>query len=575
MLKATSDVTSTHAAAPKPAPAAPETASRKLRALAGGGFDAAASALVPPPEISPPGALGSNGASLKVEPGAALKLAREVIAGGVRDEAAVTDAVFYGLFPQLEGQKLKTKSAEAKAWLEVRDVGVRPALAEPPPDKETNEAPRPEDEKKAPPNPDKGAGAPDQADTKGASDKAHDAPAPTPPMPAPSPSKDEPSLTGSVGEGGQNLPADVAWVAKKLQAHGIAAGSTEKELATAIRTYEARALNRSKSAKGVVKPGDYVHHALLAGAAPAPIAVADPGALVAASKDSAVVALRKAVDDTRALRDGIRVDSGEEAGAKDGTDAAKRDELVTRIAALRAQIAGMNLAGVSAEEARAIRAWGYRQVNELSPYYSQGRNANLLEGTSTRTCNLTSLAMTLEALGVTPASYTGDLTVIQQIRNASKSQGGATKKELDAAWGQNKDKQGVDGLRMPDFLQMVAVAHEMEKGRTVMQGLVAAWDAILSAENLRTYAAKFGVKAWVRYGAGSAKGKGVAQQWQDTLGAELDAGRQVVILLPGHFVRLQAVAEDGIIVDDPAKGTKKNRPMPFKEVSTFKMVVLG
>jgi hypothetical protein len=459
-------------------------------------------------------------------------------------------------------------------------VGVRPVLAEPAPKPEEKAAPKEEsvkpEEKPAPKDEAIKPAPKDEAAGGGGADKAGDKPAPTPPVPTPTPSKkDEPSIGDSVGAGGKNLPEDVAWVTKKLTQYGIAAGSSEKELGAAIRDYEARALNRKSSAKGVVKPGDYVHHALLAGAAPAPISVADPAALVAASDHAAVIALRKAVQETRVFRDGIALDQGEEGGAKDGTGAAQRDELVNRIAALRAQIGGMNLAGVPAEEARAIRAWGYRQVNELSPYYSQGRNANLLEGTSTRTCNLTSLAMTLEAMGITPSNYGGDRTILEQIRNASTSQGGATEKELDKAWGQNKEKQGIDGLRMPDFLQLVAVAHEVEKGKTIMQGLVKAWDAILSAENLRTYGAKFGVNAWLRYGAGSAKGKSKAQQWQDTLGAELDAGRQVIILLPGHFVRLQAVVEDGIIVDDPATGAKKNRPMPFDEVSTYRMVVLG
>lgn len=449
------------------------------------------------------------------------------------------------------------------------------AAGDPKPETEPSDAEGAADEVAPAPVPDKGdASKTDEGG--GKADEGGSKPAPPAPVPVPTPSqKDEPSIAESVGAGGANLPADVAWVTKKLAEHGIQAGSSEEELAAAIKAYEARALNRSKSAKSVVKPGDYIHHALLAGAAPAPIAVADPAALVASSDVPAVVALRTAVHETRVFRDGIKLDRGEEAGGRDGADADKRDELVTRIAGLRAQIESMNLAGVPAEEARAIRAWGFRQVNELSPYYSQGRNANILEGTSTRTCNLTSLAMTLEALGVTSANYTGDMTVIEQIRNASKSQGGSTKKELDAAWGKNEHKQGVDGLRMPDFLQLVAVAHEVEKGKTVMQGLTRAWNAILSPANLRTYATKFGVKAWLRHGAGTASGKSKAQQWQDTFGAELDAGRQVVMLIPGHFVRLQAVVEDGIIVDDPATGTKKNRPMAFSEVKSYQMVVLG
>jgi len=505
----------------------------------------------------PPGVLLGSG--LKVDPAAAKTHARHFISLGNRDESSLTDQVFYELFPWLTGTKLKAGGAEATAWLDVRKVAVRPVLAEPLPEKQ-----KPAEEKNEAKKDDK---------TDGADHKKDAAPTPVIPDVKPGP---ESTLSDTVGKGGKNQAADVAWVTQKLSGYGIAVGSGEKLLGEAIKAYEGRALNRKDTAKSRVEPNDYVHHALIAGARPAPIAVADPASLVDGSSIPDVVALRKEVAAVRLLRDGIQTDQGEEGGAEVGTDANKRDQLVAQIAQLRGRIKGLNLVGVDPEEARAIRAWGYRQVNELSPYYSQGRNANILEASgSSRTCNLTSLAMTLEALGLSAASYTGDMALLEQIRSASTKEGGATKKELDEAWGQNKEKKGVGGLRMPDFLQLVAVAHEMEKGKTMMKALVAAWDSILSAETLRTYATKFGCNAWLRYGAGSEKGKSKAQMWQETFGAELDAGRQVIIMLPSHFMRLQAVTEEGLIVDDPATGTKKNKPMPFSEATTYKLVVLG
>jgi len=539
-------------------------------ALAPPGPTAEAPGQAPPALTSAPGSGGPGATGLAVDAKLAKAHARELAGHGLREEIELTDQVFFRLFPWLAGVKLAPKSKEASAWLEVRTLAVRPVLEEPPPDKEE---PSQADDAKTPTDDTK------KSDGGGSGSKKTE---PPPPAPVPTPVTPDvgpgpaATLSDSVGKGGENRSPDVAWVTNKLEQAGVpVAGSGESELGAAIKTYETRALNRSKSTKSKVSPGDYVHSALLSGARPRPIDVADPGPLVASSQVPEVIALRHEVAELRLFRDGIQTDQGEEGGAKAGTDAGKRDELVARIGQLRAQLKSMSLADVAPEEARAIRAWGFRQINELSPYYSQGRNANILEGESTRTCNLTSLAMTLEAMGISAANYTGDVALLEQIRSASTKDGGSTKKELDKAWGQNEEKQGLGGLRMPDFLQLVAVAHEMEKGKSLSKALAKAWNSILSPESLRTYATKFGVNAWLRYGAGSEKGKSKGQVWQETLGAELDAGHQVVILLPGHFVRLQAVTEEGLIVDDPAKGTKKDRPMDFKEVTSYKLVVLG
>jgi hypothetical protein len=108
MSKLHQEETSKHAEGPAVAPVVPEGASAKLRALAGGGYDAATEALKPPAEKQP--VVGASGGGLKVDKAAAKAMAREVIGRGVSGEAAVTDEVFYGLFPQLAGQKLSAKS---------------------------------------------------------------------------------------------------------------------------------------------------------------------------------------------------------------------------------------------------------------------------------------------------------------------------------------------------------------------------------------------------------------------------------------------------------------------------------
>jgi len=134
-----------------------------LKQLAQLGYDAAMNALSPKdgkadakggeakadekkPEAQPAGPLA-------VDVTAARSLARELVAQGHADVNALTDEVFYRVFPWLKGVKLSKGSAEAKAWVEIRDKAASPEL------KAKNDAAKQKPEEKAKDTPSGGGGS--------------------------------------------------------------------------------------------------------------------------------------------------------------------------------------------------------------------------------------------------------------------------------------------------------------------------------------------------------------------------------------------------------------------------------
>jgi hypothetical protein len=199
----------------------------------------------------------------------------------------------------------------------------------------------------------------------------------------------------------------------------------------------------------------------------------------------------------------------------------------------------------------------------------------------------------------------------------------------------------IKGLRLPDFVQLAAIAEKLGgkpgSAKEINSAAAAAWDAILSIGFLGQLAMKFGVKAqakpfeldptkvktktertaeayrlkgWAKkhrsameklvdlrnkmekapegkkkealqqqYGAALKKMGGmpgadieaeiplegyksaVTQQ----IGGELATGSQIVVSLAGHYVRLQAIHEDHVVVDDPANPERANRKVMWDE----------
>lgn len=242
-----------------------------------------------------------------------------------------------------------------------------------------------------------------------------------------------------------------------------------------------------------------------------------------------------------------------------------RDELVQKIAAVREKLDQMSFPGLTDEKAKQVRTWAYREINLLSPYYSQGRAVDFLDSLDTpRLCNLTCMAMALEAFGKSAADYTGNMEDIQRIRNYNKGEFNYDKL-FDKAKLTTGDE--VTDLRLPDFLQLALVARRMAQGRKLLASVKQAYDDILFSNRFGELALKFGlsfsiIKRLPR--AGTQK-----EKFQQGLGPHLDAGNQVIISTGGHFVRLQSITEEGLIIDDPGRAKKKNMVLSWAETKGY------
>jgi hypothetical protein len=233
--------------------------------------------------------------------------------------------------------------------------------------------------------------------------------------------------------------------------------------------------------------------------------------------------------------------------------------------------------GVVASVLRRIKGYYHRRLNSYAPYFTQMANRNLLwkkTGRKTseawrRTCNMTSLAMALQASGVTTSDFAGDKALLAEI--------GRKYEPAIESFGD------LESLRMPDFLQLVAIYIKYEGGNdaefdkrvdTARQKAAKMISTTLQA--FESIAATFGVRR-VKQGfirsTGSQKEKNIQTDVQEYkaqvlkgLGPWLDVGGQVVVNRPGHYVRLESIDDDGIVIDDPAtKG--KNFEMSWKEAN--------
>lgn len=326
---------------------------------------------------------------------------------------------------------------------------------------------------------------------------------------------------------------------------------------------------------------------------------------------------------------------------------ARRDQLVSAIAALRLALDGLGAAGLDEASARQLTALVNRALNDISPFYAQSTNMDLLEGKaqaeelgtetaySTRTCNITSVSMALEALGKSPADHDpGRREAVAlvaevfapEVRSAEHTAGGAG--------------AGLERLRMPDYVQLAAIAHVLGSGTgraAVLAAARSAWQKILSIHFLEDLAESFGAGGeLVTFDLDpSAKGTDFAaldragkhrsaverlvdlrnqveaatgkrrtrlerayqQRYRamrdelavgtdavsvdayrryviEHIGTELDAGSQIVVYLHGHYVRLQAVHDDHVVVDDPGRAARANRKVTYEEaraMAYFKM----
>ncbi|MBW3664781.1 MAG: hypothetical protein KY469_16910 [Actinobacteria bacterium] len=539
-----------------------------------------------------PASAARAGASPKSAPAEAAYTGMVAIAGptagvtmmlaiGLRDEAKLTNVLFWAAHPEMTGKRIAAgQRALAADWVRLRDTVVRPAL---------RSAPKP-----AAPKPGGAGTGPSGPVAPGPVPVPYPnttrPPAPTGPAPTgPTPTTPHPTTPTSPSSGPSTLPGGTT-----------VAGGT---------------LRDSRLAELVAS----VKHPTVSAAADELAAIEE--------RSRALFADKKGHSQT------------EEKGAG-------RDQLVEGIAKLRGLIADIAAAGLPPAVAGEITRRMYLAINEVSPFYAQSTNTDLLEGkeqakelgtstdVTTRTCNITSLGMALEALGKSPDDYTGNRAIVSAVAAAFKPEVAAADMKVSRGgdWG------AMAGLRMPDFLQLAAIAEQLKSAAASQEQILAAtrtaWSEILGIFYLEKLAKRFGVstatkpftldpskarkeqgkeamafKGWAkkyrtavekmtdtRNQMGAATGrrrdkleaeyaamrKKLAAAFTDgakgapdlaaykqavltQIAPELEGGAQVEVSIAGHYVRLQAIHDDHLVIDDPARAARANRKVTWEE----------
>jgi len=235
-----------------------------------------------------------------------------------------------------------------------------------------------------------------------------------------------------------------------------------------IRSTKVKAAIKAAKSKGGKGGGGGKRHVTSA-----PVAELDGNTMTTVLAHTQVAPVGVAVDAlTKSAKEIVDKSSNEERG-----------KLIVEVGKVRSLIDSIDAVGLPPAHAEAAKAHFYRRVNAVSPFYAQQPNMNLLEGDKTRTCSITSLAMCLEALGKTAAAdYTGP-----SVGKVAEVYGGKVTSAKD------DQASGLTGLRLPDFLQLVAIGKCTGPDGDVEKGMREAWDRIKNIAFLRSMATDFGV----------------------------------------------------------------------------------
>ena len=300
-----------------------------------------------------------------------------------------------------------------------------------------------------------------------------------------------------------------------------------------------------------------------------------------------------------------------------------RQERVRQIAEVRARIAELtpDALNVTGPVLRNAVAYLYRRLAPLAPYYNQIANTNMLtKGDKKgweRTCNVTVPAMIIEGLGKSRADYDGrwgDMALLQQIFDALEG------KYLARA--QYEAAADFEALRLPDFMSLAGIARKMPKdaagldadafdravskardkaaasttAHATITDLLSAFggqpkDHWLLTSKLETIGTARRDYTRILLGAGG-KDRDEKKAKYDAMEEEadkllpvsqyraavlkqvnplLDAGAQILVGMENHFVRLDALDETTLQIDDPGYGTLKNARLTWKQARDFGM----
>ncbi|MBP2326892.1 hypothetical protein JOF56_007277 [Kibdelosporangium banguiense] len=408
-------------------------------------------------------------------------------------------------------------------------------------------------------------------------------------------------LEGSVGVDGVNDPRDVAIVTRML----LMAGYVGLDIDAEITQFQREVLKWSKP-DGRIDPGGRTFKALKEHQ-PKSSGKANPWG--------------DPQPDTAAAPAGIeeQLRRLEELSAKPTTNSSNdeetnsvRKQLVSGIAAARAMVETVTDPAKKAEY--------FRRLNAVAPFYSQGYNEKIIGNAPKLTCNLTVASMCLEQLGKSAADYTDPYGTLAAIKTWATG-------DIESSYHKQMDfsrladfmqlvavAEKLGKVANPTDEQINAARIEaiswVDDGYPVLQALFRGFgvsaetkshdrgtelSAIGAANTLgaggiwdridrREAAARGGqpddasvVEAGRAYDAKDAvvRGRTVRaedielegyKKWaMDTFVPILNAGRPVAVGQWNHWMRLEAIDDDVVTIDDPSSGTRSNRKFAWEE----------
>lgn len=193
------------------------------------------------------------------------------------------------------------------------------------------------------------------------------------------------------------------------------------------------------------------------------------------------------------------------------------------------------LAVAETNQAKRVRLFNLLQTKVT--YYNQNKNESKAFNSRTHRawslgigmCNVTSLAMTLEGVGITFSQAKSTYpNTFEDYKAAIMAE-----KELSLKDRQQWVSEVKEATRFPDFLEQLRLVNHFK------------WLTV--PETWQKLANLFGASLTLLAGEGVRS----KQWWLDNAQAAFDSGNSVLVGIQGHIIRLQGMNEDGLIFDDP------------------------
>jgi hypothetical protein len=201
-----------------------------------------------------------------------------------------------------------------------------------------------------------------------------------------------------------------------------------------------------------------------------------------------------------------------------------------------------------AESDPAKRSKLFKLLQTKVTYYNQNKNTSKGFNSNTHAtwdlgigmCNVTSLAMALEGIGVTFSHAKATFPdTYQKYKAVLLSQ-----EKLSMEDRQKWVAATSEATRFPDFLEQLRVVNRF------------GW--LTQGETWRKLAGLFGVKLeFITIHAG----RHPKQWWLDNVQTAFEAGESIVLGVQNHIIRLQEINDHGLVLDDPNGSTNLGKGM--------------